>query len=66
MPAGLPEIDAALLQRRIDELSLITEAPPPAVTCLQDCKTAARETRGGGRHGLKALTRLVIFTYVII
>ena len=32
MSAGLPEIDAALLQRRIDELSLITEAPPPAVT----------------------------------
>ena len=32
MPAGLPEIDAVLLQRRIDELSLITEAPPPAVT----------------------------------
>ena len=32
MPAGLPEIDAALLQKRIDELSLITEAPPPAVT----------------------------------
>jgi N-carbamoyl-L-amino-acid hydrolase len=32
MSAGLPEIDAALLQRRIDELSLITEATPPAVT----------------------------------
>lgn len=32
MPAGLPDIDAALLQKRIDELSLITEAPPPAVT----------------------------------
>ena len=32
MSAGLPEIDAALLQKRIDELSLITEAPPPAVT----------------------------------
>jgi ureidoglycolate amidohydrolase len=32
MPAGLPEINGALLQRRIDELSLITEAKPPAVT----------------------------------
>ena len=32
MSAALPEIDAALLQKRIDELSLITEAPPPAVT----------------------------------
>ncbi|MGA1540335.1 MAG: M20 family metallo-hydrolase [Chthoniobacterales bacterium] len=32
MSAGLPEIDAALLQKRIDELALITEAPPPAVT----------------------------------
>jgi N-carbamoyl-L-amino-acid hydrolase len=32
MPAGLPEIDAVLLLKRIDELSLITEAPPPAVT----------------------------------
>ena len=32
MPAGVPEINGALLQRRIDELSLITEAKPPAVT----------------------------------
>ena len=32
MSAGLPEIDSALLQRRIDELSLITEAESPAVT----------------------------------
>ncbi len=32
MSAGLPEINAALLQKRIDELALITEAPPPAVT----------------------------------
>ena len=32
MSAGLPEIDIALLQRRIDELSLITEAESPAVT----------------------------------
>ena len=32
MPAGLPEIDGALLQKRIDELSLITEAESPAVT----------------------------------
>ncbi len=32
MSAGLPEIDGALLQKRIDELSLITEAEPPAVT----------------------------------
>ena len=32
MSAGLPEIDGALLQRRIDELSAITEAEPPAVT----------------------------------
>ena len=32
MSAGLPEIDAALLQKRIDELARITEAPPPAVT----------------------------------
>ncbi len=32
MSAGLPEIDAALLQKRIDELALITEATPPAVT----------------------------------
>ena len=32
MSAGLPEIDAALWQKRIDELALITEATPPAVT----------------------------------
>ena len=32
MSAGLPEINGALLQKRIDELSLITEAKPPAVT----------------------------------
>ncbi len=32
MPAAPPEIDAALLQKRIDELSLITEAEPPVVT----------------------------------
>ncbi len=32
MSAGLPEIDAALLQKRIDELALITEATAPAVT----------------------------------
>lgn len=32
MSAGLPEIDAALGQKRIDELALITEATPPAVT----------------------------------
>ena len=32
MSAGLPEIDSALLRRRIDELSLITEAESPAVT----------------------------------
>lgn len=32
MSAGLPEIDAALLQKRIDELALVTEAAPPAVT----------------------------------
>ena len=32
MSAGLPEIDGALLQGRIDELSAITEAEPPAVT----------------------------------
>lgn len=32
MSAGLPEINGALLQKRIDELSLITEAESPAVT----------------------------------
>ncbi|MGA0175846.1 MAG: M20 family metallo-hydrolase [Chthoniobacterales bacterium] len=32
MSAGLPEVDGALLQKRIDELSLITEAAPPVVT----------------------------------
>jgi ureidoglycolate amidohydrolase len=32
MRAELPEVDTALLQKRIDELSLITEATPPAVT----------------------------------
>jgi N-carbamoyl-L-amino-acid hydrolase len=32
MSAGLPEVDGALLQRRIDELALITEAAPPVVT----------------------------------
>lgn len=32
MSAALPEIDAASLQKRIDELSLITEASPPVVT----------------------------------
>lgn len=32
MNAGLPEIDGALLQRRIEELALITEAGPPVVT----------------------------------
>ena len=32
MSAGLPEVDGALLQKRIDELALITEAAPPVVT----------------------------------
>jgi N-carbamoyl-L-amino-acid hydrolase len=32
MSDGLPEVDGALLQKRIDELSLITEAAPPVVT----------------------------------
>jgi N-carbamoyl-L-amino-acid hydrolase len=32
MSAGSPEVDGALLQRRIDELALITEAAPPVVT----------------------------------
>lgn len=32
MSAGLPEVDSALLQQRIDELALITEANPPVVT----------------------------------
>jgi len=32
MSAGLPDIDPALLQKRIDELALITEAAPPVVT----------------------------------
>ncbi len=32
MSAGLPEVDSARLQKRIDELSFITEAEPPAVT----------------------------------
>ena len=32
MSAGLPKVDGALLQRRIDELALITEAAPPVVT----------------------------------
>lgn len=32
MPAVPPEIDAALLQKRIDGLSLLTEAEPPVVT----------------------------------
>jgi ureidoglycolate amidohydrolase len=32
MSEALPDIDIARLQQRIDELSLITEAPPPAVT----------------------------------
>ena len=32
MSAGLPEVDGALLQKRIDELSLVTEAAPPVVT----------------------------------
>lgn len=32
MSAGLPDIDSALLQKRIDELALITEAAPPVVT----------------------------------
>jgi ureidoglycolate amidohydrolase len=32
MPASLPEVDSALLQERIGELSSITEAEPPAVT----------------------------------
>ena len=32
MSAGLPEVDSALLSKRIDELSLITEAAPPVVT----------------------------------
>ena len=32
MSAALPPVDALLLQRRIDELSLITEAVPPAVS----------------------------------
>lgn len=32
MPREIPEIDAGALQRRIDELALITEAEPPVVT----------------------------------
>ena len=32
MSSGLPEVDAALLSKRIDELAEITEAPPPVVT----------------------------------
>ena len=32
MSAGLPEVDGTLLQQRIEELSLITEATPPVVT----------------------------------
>jgi N-carbamoyl-L-amino-acid hydrolase len=32
MSAGLPEVDSSLLQKRIDELALITEAQPPVVT----------------------------------
>jgi N-carbamoyl-L-amino-acid hydrolase len=32
MPREIPEIDAEALQRRIDELALITEAEPPVVT----------------------------------
>jgi len=32
MSSGLPEVDSALLQKRIQELSLLTEATPPVVT----------------------------------
>ena len=49
MPAGLPEIDGALLQKRIDELSLITEAEPPAVTrvLFSDADLRGREYVAG-------------------
>ena len=49
MSAGLPEIDAALLQKRINELSLITEAPPPAVTrvLLSDADLRGRDYVAG-------------------
>jgi len=45
MSAALPEVDPVLLQKRIDELSLITEATPPAVTrvLFSDADLRARD-----------------------
>jgi N-carbamoyl-L-amino-acid hydrolase len=49
MPAGLPEVDSARLQKRIDELSFITEAEPPAVTrvLFSDADLRGRDFVGG-------------------
>ena len=49
MSAGLPEIDAARLQKRIDDLSFITEAEPPAVTrvLFSDADLRGRDFVGG-------------------
>jgi ureidoglycolate amidohydrolase len=56
MSAGLPEVDSARLQKRIDELSLITEAEPPAVTrvLFSDADLRGRDFVGGlcGKAGL--------------
>lgn len=45
MSAGLPEVDAARLQKRIDELAAITEAQPPVVTrvLFSDADLRARD-----------------------
>ena len=49
MSAGLPEIDTARLQKRIDDLSFITEAEPPAVTrvLFSDADLRGRDFVGG-------------------
>ncbi len=49
MPSALPEVDSARLQKRIDELSFITEAEPPAVTrvLFSDADLRGRDFVGG-------------------